>query len=505
MTEILISVDETVCRLSSRRTLRVSGLTLRQGEHWCLFGGNGAGKSVLARLLTGKLPLGGEHVHFATGFKPHQDVVWVSFEEQQALVAMDVRHDISEYSDTALDQGTTVRALICGEGEPGADDELRLQGLLEALDLDVLQSRGIRYLSSGQTRKALLARALYRRPRLLVLDDPLESIDLDSQARILQVLAQWMRPDTSTLLLSRRQRDILPGITHLALLEALQVVQHGRVDSVFASADFERVVHEPLRIPNTLPASAPQSRLTGVAQTGQMHVPLIDLHNVSAGYQGKQVLRNLTWTMRQGQHALVSGPNGSGKSTLLSLIDGENHKAYGQEVYLFGRRRGSGETVWDVKARFGIVSNELHNRYSKGWRVLDVVVSGFFDSVGLFDDSGASEHNAARAWLQTFGIDALDRDYYHELSFGQQRLVLLARAMVKHPTILILDEPCVGLDDRYRRLILGIVDRIAATTSTHIIFVSHTQGEVPACINQWVTFSGEGSATVIDASTKNPL
>jgi len=148
--------------------------------------------------------------------------------------------------------------------------------------------------------------------------------------------------------------------------------------------------------------------------------------------------------------------------------------------------------VWEVKARFGVVSNELHNRYSKGWRVLDVVVSGFFDSVGLYDDSGASEHNAARDWLETFAIASLAGDHYHELSFGEQRLVLLARAMVKHPALLILDEPCVGLDDNARALILGIVDCIAATTQTQILFVTHLQDEAPQCINQWLRFGPRG-------------
>ncbi|MDP6652556.1 MAG: ATP-binding cassette domain-containing protein, partial [Gammaproteobacteria bacterium] len=185
----------------------------------------------------------------------------------------------------------------------------------------------------------------------------------------------------------------------------------------------------------------------------------------------------------------IEGPNGCGKSTLLSLIDGENHKGYGQEVYLFGRRKGSGETVWEVKAHFGIVSNESHNKYVKGWKVLDVVVSGFYDSVGLYDDSGAAEWEVARRWLQALGIASFEKSYYHEISFGQQRLVLLARAMVKHPRVLILDEPCVGLDDYHRELILGMLDLIAQQTATQIVYVSHVLGEQPVCINQKLLFA----------------
>ena len=483
----LLRVHNVLCRISSRRTLRVEDFGLALGQHWCVFGGNGAGKSLLAQLMCRNLVSG-------------QELQVVSFEEQQQLWALDNRHDISEYNDTALDQGTTVARLILGEMPPDADGIARYEALLAALDLHTLQQRGIRYLSSGQVRKALLARALYRRPRLLLLDDPLESVDRDSRQRIAAVLQQWMGPDTCTLLLSRRQRDILPGITHLALMENLRVVEQGPLQAVQAGAAWQRLAQRevvlPASLPLALPLALPKPHRHAALAELDPEQPLFELHDVDAGYQGHLVLKQFSWTLRRGQHTLIEGPNGCGKSTLLSLINGENHKAYGQDVTLFGRRRGSGETVWDVKARFGTVSNELHNKYVKGWKVLDVVVSGFFASVGLYDDSGASERIAALDWLHTLFIADLAGEYYHELSFGQQRLVLLARAMVKHPAILILDEPCVGLDDHYRALILGTVDLIAATTATQIIYVSHTDDERPACINQHIHFSGPGQYTI---------
>ncbi|MES3007692.1 MAG: ATP-binding cassette domain-containing protein [Pseudomonadota bacterium] len=494
MNKEILRVHDALCRISSRRTLRIDDFALARGQHWCVFGGNGAGKSLLAQLLRGILGSGHDHLSCAADFSPDRDLQVVSFEEQQQLWALDNRHDISEYSDTALDQGTTVVRLILGESCPDAEGIARYEALLVALDLQSLQQRGIRYLSSGQVRKALLARALYRRPRLLILDDPLESVDRDSRQRIAVVLQQWMGPDTCTLLLCRRQRDILPSITHLALMEDLRVVERGLLQDAQASATWRRMVKREVTLPASLPLPIP-GRHAALADLDPEQ-PLFELCNVDAGYQGHLVLRRFSWTLYRGQHTLIEGPNGCGKSTLLSLINGENHKAYGQEVTLFGRRRGSGETVWDVKARFGTVSNELHNKYVKGWKVLDVVVSGFFASVGLYDDSGASERNAALAWLSTFAITDLAGEYYHELSFGQQRLVLLARAMVKHPAILILDEPCVGLDDYYRALILEMVDLIAATTTTQIIYVSHTDDERPACINQHIRFSGPGEYTI---------
>jgi molybdate transport system ATP-binding protein len=490
MSESLVRLREVKWYLSGSRMLRVPGFDIKPGQHWCVFGGNGAGKSKVAELVCGNVMLGQEHLQYASGFAAANDVIVVSFEEQQRLWAHDDRHDISEYNDAAVDQGTTVASLIL---EAATADE-HYNRLLDTLNIRALAGRGIRYLSSGQVRKALIARALFRRPRLLILDDPLESVDRDSQCHISAALASWMGTEstTSTLLLCRRERDILPGITHMAIMDKLTLVAQGSINEMRGSEVFMRVARRPKRILQNLPAALSESSLVPV----KSHEPMIELHKVNAGYNDQPVLKDFSWIMRSGQHTLVEGPNGCGKSTLLSLISGDNHKAYGQEVYLFGRRRGSGETVWDVKAHFGAVSNELHNKYVKGWKVLDVVVSGFFASLGLYDDSGSRERNAAVAWLRTFDIHGLAGHYYHELSFGEQRLVLLARAMVKSPSILILDEPCVGLDDYYRALILDTVDLIAATTGTQIIYVTHTSGEQPACINQRITLTSSGAHSI---------
>jgi molybdate transport system ATP-binding protein len=476
----LIQIRDAVCRISSSKTLRLDSFSIAVGEHWCFFGGNGSGKSLLAKLLQGKLRSGHAHVHYQDGFDPRWDIIVVSFEEQQRLWEQDNRHDVSEFNDSALDQGTTVEMLILDGAKPDAQHAR----LLNDLAITSIQHKGIRFLSSGQVRKALIARALYQNPRLLILDDPLESIDRDSRKRIADVIRQWRSSSNSSIVLSRRSEDILPDVTHIALLDNLSIAEQGSFsavkDSLIYDALFNKRPLPPEHIPDPC-KSFPERHL-------DVDIPLIELINVNAFWQSQQVLKNVSWSMCPGHHTLIEGPNGCGKSTLLSLIDGENHKAYGQQVKLFGRQRGSGETVWDIKARFGVVSNELHNRYIKGWKVVDVVVSGFFDSVGLYDDSGASERRTAEQWLQTLDIAELGRDYYHELSFGQQRLVLLARAMVKRPSILILDEPCVGLDDWHRELILGTLDVIAASTRTQLIYVSHTAGEHPACINQRLRF-----------------
>lgn len=488
----LISVQKAQCRIGRHGVLRVDQFEMAMGQHWCLFGANGSGKTLLANLICGKRLESGNYVQYASGFDVDRDIYLVSFEEQQRLWLRDNRLDISEFSENIEDKGTIVSQLIKSTRSTEDQNETLFEELSVALDLNDLLAKGIRFLSSGQIRKVLIARALYGRSssgkKLVVLDDPLESIDRNSQQQIASCIEQHLGEDCVSLQLCRRHKDILPGVNHMAIMQDLALVQAGPLEQVMASSNYQALLNIKAAVPRSLPKS-----ITNNSPESDSNQSLIELKSVSASYGELRVLDKLSWKMEAEHHVLIEGPNGCGKSTLLSLIDGENHKGYGQEVYLFGKLKGSGETIWDVKAQFGIVSNELHNKYIKGWRVLDVVVSGFFDSVGLYDDSGTSEIQAAREWLETLGIGELAKHYYHEISFGQQRLVLLARAMVKSPSVLILDEPCVGLDDYHRQMILKTLDVIADLTKTKLLYVSHVEGEFPDCINQKLSFVSDKS------------
>ena len=491
---MLLLIDQARCRINRHDSLVVDRFELEIGQHWCVFGPNGAGKSLLAALIMGRRLESGGCVRYRDGFDPARDILPVSFEEQQRLWRRDERLDISEFSAAAQDRGTTVAELIRAPLPAAEQHESLFAALAGELDLAELLDQGIRFLSSGQIRRALIARALYGqhspRAKLLIFDEPLEAVDRDSRAGIEATIASHLGPGCASLHLCRRERDRFPGATHLLVMDALRVRRQGAMGPATwreATRSIRRQAEVPQLLPKP-PGPAPDSDLDPGPKA-----KLIELRGVNASYGELRVLRDVHWTMGASDHVLIEGPNGCGKSTLLSLIDGENHKGYGQEVYLFGRRKGGGETVWEIKRRFGVVSNELHNRYVKGWKVLDVVVSGFFDSVGLYDDSGAGERDHAIAWLETLGVAHFAQRHYHQISFGQQRLVLLARAMVKQPAILILDEPCVGLDDHHRDFILAMLDVIAAQTSTRLIYVSHVPDEKPACINRHLRFVADGA------------
>jgi molybdate transport system ATP-binding protein len=491
----LITINEAKCRIGRQALLLIPSLEIIAGQRLCIFGGNGSGKSLLANLLAGKRIESGSYVEYAAGFSAQRDIHWVSFEEQQRLWQMDNKLDMSEYSADAKDTGTSIDALVSGSRRiDQADEGFKLQ-LLTDLGLFEIRLQGIRFLSSGQVRRALLARALYAKhgsnPQVIILDDPFETLDQASKLAISQCVESTLAATATMIQLCRRRADILPSISHIAYMSDLRLVGAGLKQKILKQIDTAYETDKLAAREWALPKS--------VAATDQSPAEtLIELNDIQASYGEQRVFSSFSWEMRRGDHVLIEGPNGCGKSTLLSLLDGDNHKAYGQDVRLFGKRRGSGETVWQVKSYFGIVSNELHNKYQKGWKVLNIVLSGFFDSVGLYEQATAMQLEQAKQWLECLDLLALQNRYYQELSFGQQRLVLLARAMLKWPRILILDEPCVGLDDVFRQKILSLLDAIALESTTQLIYVSHVAAETPACLNRRLKFVANscGSYTI---------
>lgn len=511
MSDSLLRVNSLDLRIGRDCSLEVDELALSVGDQLCVLGGNGSGKTMLARLLAGVVRAPRGAIERTAGFEESRDVHWVSFEEQQRLWERENRHDISEFEPRAMDVGTTVETLIRGVRARDAHDEGLFDELLSRLSLATLRDRGCRYLSSGQIRRALIARAFYAARgdhcQLLLLDDPLASIDRQSQA-LIRASISALRPGNSVLVeLCRRPQDRLAGASHLALMgiherdgvRRMQVLASGPA-AIVESCQAYREFCAPSRFrPDMLDSLlAEQARKEALIPSDG--TPLLHLRDVSASYGENRVLSSLNWEMRPQDNVLLAGPNGCGKSTLLALIDGDSHKGYGQDLWLFGRRKGSGETLWETKRYFGVVSNELHNRYLKGWRAGEVVLSGFFDSEGLYTEAGSSQVALARRWLGALCLPELFDRPYAGLSFGQQRLVLLARAMVKSPRILVLDEACVGLDNEHREIVLRSVDRVVERTRTRLLFVSHSVDELPSSINREYGFErlADGSHTLVE-------
>jgi molybdate transport system ATP-binding protein len=451
--------------------------TFGNGENWACLGLNGAGKTSLARILSGQATRYSGALHRSRGLE-RRGVAYVCFEQAQALCNRDRKLDDSEFRADASDPGTTVRAAILDGGAEDSDFNRWTQRLKVGHILD----RGLRFISTGEMRKTLLIRALLSRPALLILDNPLDGLDLDSQAEMRRIIDEVLATDVCVLLLCRQPQDIPGDIDHVLVLDRGRVFAQGERDEVLSDTAVVDLMSPPAVTLDDLPPPLPRP------YTLNKDAPLLQLRNVSVSYGDLKVLRDVNWVFPRGSHCCVSGPNGCGKTTLLSLVTGDNHKAYGQDITLFGVRRGSGESVWDIKQKYGQVDTQLHLNFARGMKTVEVVVSGFFDTVGLYDDWGDAQRDRAQHWLRALGMADAARESFDALSFGLQRMVLLARAMVKSPAILLLDEPTLGLDGPHRRLILRAIDHIAAHSDTQVIFVSHSAGEMPACINQRLTF-----------------
>ena len=215
--------------------------------------------------------------------------------------------------------------------------------------------------------------------------------------------------------------------------------------------------------------------------------------DTTVAYQDRLVLKRINWQVQHGENWIVSGPNGAGKSTLLQLISADHLQAYANEIYLFGHRRGTGESIWEIKQRIGLISNEFQVRYRQPISGYDVVLSGFFDSVGLFRLADADQRQRAREWIVRLRIEHLSDASFLHMSNGQRRMILITRAMVKSPDLLILDEPCQGLDTDNRERVLSLIDFIGSQTATNLIYTTHRSDEWPACMTHEMRLAKEGA------------
>lgn len=317
--------------------------------------------------------------------------------------------------------------------------------------------QSLRSMSSGEQKKALLRYLLDQRPELLILDNPFDNLDTGAQEKLAQTLAQESTRTIFVLLISRKA-DRLPFITNHARLEQFEL----------------RVLHD-LDTPTEHPGLQPFSRAIPeppIAWEPEENT-LIILKNINVRFGDRPILQNINWTIKKGSFWQLIGKNGSGKTTLLSMITGENPKGYGQELYLFGRKKGSGESIWDIKRKIGYFTPAMTDKFTGYHSVENMVISGLTDSIGLYVRPTETQQRLAREWLELIGMWSNRDQLYHELGMGQKRLIMTVRAMIKHPILLILDEPTAGLDDASAALLVALVNKMARESKVTTIFVSH--------------------------------
>ncbi|AOY59143.1 MULTISPECIES: ATP-binding cassette domain-containing protein [Desulfococcus] len=490
--DAVVSLVDIAVRRGTRLLLEGTSWRIRRGEHWVVTGPNGTGKSTLVQALAGELPVVRGRVIPGKAWKI-ENTGYVSFESHRRLIAREERLDISRQFSCNAENLTTVRDLF--------------EGNLETLDNDVLTSlnsgvsllmdRPVQALSTGEMRKVLIAKTLARFPKLptlLILDEPFEGLDESSRRDLMLLVRKLMAEGAQIVLVTHRFSEIPPEITHVLVLGKKGVVGKGP-RKAFLDANRETPVFEDIR---TKLSAIPPFR--GIRKASPP--VLVAMRGVCVSYGSTAVIDGLDWTFRRGENWTILGPNGAGKSTLLQMIAGDHPQAYANDIRLFGRRRGTGESIWEIKASIGMISPEFQIRYRKNIIGLEVVLSGFYDSIGLFRRSTPEEEKIAGQWMRHMGIANLAQRPFPQLSQGEQRMVLLARAMVKSPILLILDEPCQGLDRKNRQRVLALIDAVGRHTPTHILCVVHHIEEIPACtthvLRLFKTADGRRAAGIIE-------
>ncbi len=430
---------------------------IHSSEHWLICGNNGAGKSALAAILAGY-----GDIESGTISGLPERVGLVSFEAQAELIAAERRKDDADILDV-IAEGTPVSEIIASV----AIDQALAARLIEQFGIHHLQDRAFRKLSTGESRKVMLIRALTCDPQLLILDEPFEGLDTDSLAALHTHLASIATDTTMVLVLNRL--DQCPNfVTHVALMNQGHLTH--RVDRRDAPAwsELQALLH--LKTDSiALPGKDPDTQLPPL----DPDQPLVKITNGAIRYGDTVIFEQLDWTINPGEHWQLTGPNGSGKTALLSLITGDHPQCYVNDIYVFGFVRGSGESIWQIKQFIGYVSTALQWEYTVGTSLRNVIISGFYDSIGLYSKYTDQQKAIANQWLEVLGMQHRADQPFTSQSYGDQRLLLIARAMVKHPPLLILDEPCLGLDDMNRQKILALIEIICGNSETTVLYVNH--------------------------------
>jgi molybdate transport system ATP-binding protein len=487
----LITVDGVTVRLRDRWLLNGSSWQINTGEQWAIIGPNGAGKTTLAKAIAGLLPVvqGKIHYHALAGAAPVDVIAYVASDARRDIRRLERELDHQRSFAGRFNDATTIRDLMhdrLPDHLPAAERSVRLADVVDRFALTPHLDKPAAAISTGEMSRVLIARELIRRPKMLILDEPFEGLDRPGRETLAAMLDRLAISGLPLLLITHRPEELLPAISHVLTIDKGRITGAAPVNSSIGSF-FSAPAAPPRQNAPQRPRRCPEPG------SNDRHRPprrLIDMQAVRVRYGGTVVLDRLTWTVGEGEHWAVTGPNGAGKSTLLKLITGECLQVYANRIRLFGRDRGRDQTLGETRAELGVVSHDLASGYQKRMSALDVVCSGFFDSVGLYRHCDGEQLGIARSWLEELGLQALAGAPFNQLSQGQRQMVLIARAMVKSPKLLILDEPCAGLDPQNRRAVLRLVERIGRGGASGLIFVSHHEAEIPDCTTHRLRLDG---------------
>lgn len=468
---MIIACENVSIQLGGRTILDGVSFRIEDQENWAITGDSGSGKSILAKAINHQIFFRGK-VNFISKDRKMLSPHIVLIEQQHEFKN---NSNVSNFyyqqrfnscdSDDALTLEEELTKFSKGISYP----------FIELLGLQPLLQKPLIQLSNGENKRLQLAKALMQEPELLILDNPFTGLDIKGRGLLKDIIQQLIEKGIRIIL-------IAPLSEIPEYFDKIVVLKQGKLDGIFSVGDLTFPV-TPLKSSKEILSQNQVDTIRKVyaLQTFPFN-EVVRMERVNIAYNGKSILSDINWIITKGERWAVAGPNGAGKSTLLSLITADNPQAYANDIWLFERKRGSGESIWDIKKNIGYISPELHLYFEKGISVLDAVASGFFDTIGLFRRPTTEQLEKISTWLNILGIANQATRMMHQLSLGQQRLVMLARALVKTPPLLILDEPTQGLDVNQTNNFKSVIEAICLVTDVTLIYVSHYQEDIPSVV-----------------------
>ena len=459
----------------------MGGITLQNPHSFCIAAGkmytiigeNGCGKSTLGNIIA-------RGWNFTTnvieGDKQALAIETVEFSDIHALTGFSGAYYQQRFESMMNDDIPTVEQLIAEKIAPDV-----WQQMTEHLNITDILHKRINYLSSGELRKFLLINILTSRPDILIIDNPYIGLDADSR-RLFNSLLENVIADGTTIIMLLCNPNEIPEFTDFVI--PMQHLSIGETVAVNAQ-NFSQVVQSTMQLfcsRHSLDC-LPEWRVP----TGFSFDRAFALDHCNVMYGKNVILNDVVWTVRNGEKWALLGENGSGKSTLLSLVCCDNPQGYCNDITIFDHRRGTGESIWDIKQHISYISPEMHLYFNGNKQVLEVVASGLHDMKGLYLRASQSQRSKALQWLAAFGIEDLAERRFSTLSSGEQRLVLLARTLIRQSPLLILDEPLHGLDIANKRWVKSVIEHISASPLLTLIYVTHYTDEIPQSVDH--TFS----------------
>ena len=482
----IIKIENGVTRMPAWRLDTPVNIETLDGEQIAIVGKNGSGKTMLVSIITGVHPLLNQEPIY--DFSPSkkklisENIKYVAFKDSYGCdndrsYYLQQRWNQMEIDESTPIVGKELEKAFLQAGEDTPERRKLQRDIYELFHMEHLLDKYIILLSSGELRKFKLATTLFAEPRVLILDNPFIGLDSDTREQLKELLKTITSHKKIQIILVLSKSDDIPEfITHIIeVKDKIVLPKKTREEYMDSRPPFPTQVLSQEKI---------QAILQLPYKEKEYHSEeVVKMNKVCIRYGKRTILKDLDWTVKNGENWALSGQNGAGKSTLLSLVCADNPQSYACDIALFGNPRGSGETIWDIKKHIGYVSPELHRAYQRDMPAIRIVASGLMDSVGLYVKPRENQYEICKFWLNVFGLEGLEDTSFLKLSSGEQRLVLLARAFVKDPELLILDEPLHGLDNINRRLVKDVIETFCKRKNKTMIMVTHYKEELPNCID----------------------